>query len=159
MAGDLRAAPVTPALISQLAAEIRECDRVELAAAHFSPPEEIIRQSVNLSTISCAALTPDDELVALFGVAPPTLVGDKGAMWMLATDRLYKYPVGATKLARRFVEYSLRLYPHLENWVYEGNTASIEWLRVLGFTVEKAAPHGPKGNMFHRFHMRLYNDV
>jgi hypothetical protein len=146
-------------MIRELAEELRDCDREELEAANFSPVEEIIRQSVNLSTCSCAATTPDGKLVALFGVAPPTLVGDKGAMWMLATDRLYKYPVGATKLARRFVEYSLRLYPQLENWVFEGNTHSVAWLKVLGFTVEKAAPHGPKGEMFHRFHMRLYNDV
>jgi len=146
-------------MIRELAEELRDCDREELEAANFSPVEEIIRQSVNLSTCSCAATTPDGKLVALFGVAPPTLVGETAAIWMLATNRLYKHGLSATKIARRFIKYSLKVYPHLENWVYEGNTASIEWLRVLGFTVEKAAPHGAKGNMFHRFHMRLYNDV
>ncbi|WP_374312426.1 phage protein Gp13 family protein [Dongia sp.] len=136
-----------------MAANLRAADRAELIAVQgYDDALGAISLSVLRSTETWVG---EDEsgVVCMFGVGPITLLTGTGRPWMLATDRLDRWPVALNKLVGGYLRRMLDQYPHLENWVDSRNTRHVQWLRRLGFTLHPAQPAGPFGVPFHRFEM------
>lgn len=150
--GDVWFRSPTPADIDELDANLRQADRDELMAA-FGQTRGIIADGLAASTHSFAAVR-DGKLVCLWGFAPLNLLAGEGMPWMLGTDETFRIARTLTRTARLSCAHVAPIYPRLFNYVDARNTASIRWLRHVGFTVGEAVPYGLAQLPFHLFEMR-----
>jgi hypothetical protein len=139
--------------LAHIAANLRISDADELLAVHGPrlDIERCLNHAFDVSDEAHVALTGYGEPMAVFGVAPVSLLGGQGCPWMLGTDTLDLYGRAIVTLSRQHVaRWSLR-YSELFNYVDARNLRSIAWLRRTGFTIGPAAPWGVQGLPFHRF--------
>lgn len=136
-----------------LAQHLRTTDLAELAATHGAELDVLrcLRTAVSASEQAWVAVTVWGEPVAVFGIAPVSLLGGIGCPWMLGTDAVDGYAREVVTLSRRHVAQWSRRYPLLFNYVDARNLRSIQWLRRTGFVIGQAEPYGLHGEPFHRF--------
>jgi hypothetical protein len=124
---------------------IREQDELEVRLSHGMSGLEAVLDSYIESDICMAIEGDNGQPVGITGVC-----GDR--IWLLGT-----YALTATKNHRRelciygreWVDYCLEeTGGPIGNHVYSKNTASIRWLKFLGFTVEHPEPYGPSAALF-----------
>ncbi len=139
--------------LEELAANMRADDVREIWATGFTDVRQALRISTTLST-HMATVVHGDRVLCVFGVAPVSLAGRVGSPWLLGTPLLLQNLRALVPRVQPYIHTMLRAYPTLENHVHAHNTASVMWLRRAGFTLHPAAPHGPRGEHFHRFEMR-----
>lgn len=120
--------------IAVLAAGMRQADREEVLASSGHGPEESLAYSLQVSTVAWTGLI-SDEPVCMFGVAPISVLSGRGAVWMLGTDGIERWPRTFLRRCHPCVETMLAVYPTLENYVADGNALSKAWLEWLGFTL------------------------
>jgi hypothetical protein len=137
----------------RLEAGLRSADRAEVAAAHGDRIAQVIRHSIAV-TPDCIVSEADGELLCIWGTAPVSLLSDEGIPWLLGTNRIYRHSGLLTKTAKGYFQHALTIYSRLENYVDARNTASIRWLKRLGFALDEPRPYGVAGLPFHRFEMR-----
>jgi len=109
-----------------------------------------------------AAEEEDGEVIALFGVAGASLLGEHGPVgspWLLGSDKLDRHAKTLVRAGKKYVGLIHEKYPYLANYVDKRNTISKRWLRRLGFTIHPPIPRGPMGMMFHRFDKLQAQDV
>jgi len=145
--------PAAAADAAALAAAMREADRQEVAATSGPDILAAVVRSMAV-TPDCMAAERGSALVALFGVAPISLLEGIGSPWMLGTTALERIPGALTRSVRHYLVGMLRAYPILVNHVDARNTASVRWLWRLGFAIYAPEPFGVLGLPFHRFEMR-----
>lgn len=129
----------------EIGLNIREQDEIEVRLSHGVSGLEAVLDSY-IESDTCMAIEGDNGLpVGITGVC-----GDR--IWLLGT-----YALTASKNHRRelclygreWVDYCLeQTGGPIGNHVYSKNTASIRWLKFLGFTVEHPEPHGPSAALF-----------
>lgn len=144
--------PVESGDVGYIAAHLREADRQEIAATRpNADPADVIANAVLRSSHTWVAANGSP--IAIFGVAPVSLLGSIGSPWLLATDEAFKHPRTLVVAGRRYISTMRALYSKLFNYVDARNDKSIRWLRRIGFTVLPAVPYGVEGELFHRFEM------
>lgn len=138
--------------IGFLAQHLRQADRSEVLASVGDqvPISDVLAYSV-LTASRCWVAATAHEPVAVFGVTPLTSCECCGSPWLLGTERLRHYSQGLVREGRRYVAEMLRDYSRLLNYVDARNTASVRWLKHLGFTLHDTVPRGPWGVPFHPF--------
>lgn len=142
--------------IDKMKNKLREADVKEIWASHHRTPEEALKICVEDTMFS---LTVQNGVpICMFGFNATEVLGQRATVWMLATNDLEKIQKRFLRNCRRFVEIMLEFYPYLENWVHTDNKKSIQWLKFLGATVEKAQPYGVEGELFHHFYF-LRKDI
>lgn len=145
-------APATPADVEHVALNLRAADRDECEAlGHYGP--DSVRIAVKHAFETDAGRI-DGETICLFGLGLPLIFGHIARPWMLGTDGIEDHPIIFLKHSRGVISRWFERYPVLENWIDARNHVSIAWLKWLSFTIDEAAPYGPKGLPFHRFSMR-----
>src|SRR5690606_1591697 len=85
--------------------------------------------------------------------ARPSLLGDCGLPWLLASDRLLAHQRAFLRRCPGYLARMRRGHALLHNWVDERNAVSRRWLAWLGFRFDPPAPHGLLGLPFRRFWM------
>lgn len=145
----------TPEHIQYIAEHMREVDRQEVFAmrGEDSDLHYVLTNAVKRSSWCACGLADDGTPVSLVGVAPVSLIGGIGAPWMLATDRAHEFRGALIRIGQEYIQAMTAQYPELINYVDARNTASIRWLKRLGFTIHEAAPMGQQGLPFHKFTM------
>lgn len=138
----------------RLLGQLRDADRRECLAYGLDDYEEGIRSSVTSSVLCWSAFDAAGNLLAVFGVAPVSVMTGVGCPWMLGTDRLGRHSRDLMRICPGYIGRMLGLFPHLTNHVHAGNTTSVRWLKRLGFRLHKPAPYGLLGEPFHRFDLR-----
>lgn len=138
--------------IEYVAARMREADRVEVMAACGHSPMEALQEAVSKSQVGSTVLI-DGEPVAIMGLAKGTVLTTVGAPWMLGTDVLFRHPRKMLEWGRTVVAAMLEDVDALVNYVHADNTASIRWLKRLGFSFGKHVAIGVNGEKFARFWM------
>lgn len=149
----MRVRDVRVADLALLATHLRDDDRRELAAARGegTPVAGLIVRAVHQSSHCWTAANDDDDAIAVFGVAPISMLGGLGSPWLLATDEAFRHPRALVTEGRRYLAIMRTLYPRMVNHVDARNLRSIRWLKRLGFTVHPATPYGLAGEPFHKF--------
>lgn len=150
MASPFYLRPAHPDDAVYLAPSLRDSDRQEVAATHVNV-EHAVRFAIQFSPICDIA-----ELNGLPAVVLGCGERDGGAVgvpWLLATNAVRPLPGALTKLGQAYVKRFLARWPTLMNHVDARNTASIEWLRFLGFEIREPIPFGLRGEPFHPFVM------
>lgn len=139
-ATDLHAIALAPRLRVVDSLEIREPD----------DPLGIIRRSLDQSTHSWAWLV-DGVPICMWGVAPKSLLGGAGWVWFVAAHEITECDLRTFLLgSRRMVDVLLAIYPTLEGYVDTRFTASVRWIRKMGFTLGVMCKH-PTGVPFRHF--------
>lgn len=146
---------IVPAEIEHIQAllpHVRQADIDEFHAASLSTPEQVLVQGIRVSTRSWSAIF-DDRVVAIFGIAPLSMLGGDGVPWLVGSDLLEKNQKAFLRRCRPVVAEMLDIYPHLVNYVDARNVAAKAWLHWLGFTLDEPKPAGALNYLFHRFTM------
>jgi len=138
--------------VAPIAARMRHADREEAWAAARLEPEAALRLSLAASPLAWTGRV-DGRPECMFGV------GAGGIPWLLGSDAVERYATGFLRRNRPYVTRMLETFGHLSNWVDARNTASIRWLRWLGFTIEAPRPFGPSNLPFHPFWMTRIGDA
>ena len=86
---------------------------------------------------------PDGKTAGLAGV------GDDGAIWMLCTPEIERYPITFAREAKRYVD--SREEPLLWNIVDCRNTVHLKLLKFLGFKFLRKFEYGPNNLHFIEF--------
>lgn len=141
--------------VDHVAANLRAADLAELRALHGDEVDvrRVLYRAVHSSTLARVGHAPDGGIVSVIGVAPVSLLGGIGTPWMLATEQVFDFPLAFVREGRKITEQMLAIYPSLINYVDARNTASIRWLKHLGYKVHEAEPYGPQKTPFRRFEM------
>lgn len=149
----LRLVEPTEADLRAIGHNLRAADRQELQALSDAEVDwaECLCTAVSFSEVAYVALTPDGTPVAVFGLAPVSLLGGQACPWMLGTPELQRYGRDVVLLGKRFAREWGHKYDQLYNYVDARNTRAIAWLRHSGYTVFSPEPRGVHGEPFHRF--------
>lgn len=132
-----------------IADTMRQGDREELAAGGWSP--EHLHDFAGRAEI-CVVAEVGGVPCAVFGVTRTgSLLTPKNSPWMLGGTELHKHTKLLLSESKKIVYTIVEEYREVENWVYAESSASIRWLKWLGFTVEDPVPLGPEGQEFCRF--------
>lgn len=136
------------------APRLREADVDELTASSGPDIRGTLRRSI-IRSPHAAFVAESENLgpIALFGFGS-SLMGDKIVPWCVGTDGLLRRAKALTKYGRAYSQRSLDAAPLLENWVDVRNTASIRWLKAIGYEFDDPAPRGVEGLPFMRFWMK-----
>lgn len=139
--------------VLHIARNLRRADAQELVATHGIEVDfpAILRTAVLASEEVHLVRSLTGEPIAVFGVAPVSLLGGRGCPWMLGTDGLLRHSRELVRETRGVVDaWGLR-YDQLFNFVDARNVRAIAWLKHLGFSVFAPVPYGAQGLPFHRF--------
>ena len=74
----------------------------------------------------------DDELVAVWGLIPPTLISNQAYLWMHATDAVRDHTFLFVRHSQRMVERMLEHYDSIVGHCVISAKDSIRWVRWLG---------------------------
>lgn len=144
--------PATPEDAVALAPRLRASDLDELARVSDRPIIDRLLDGIRLSDESWSCLK-DDEVIGIIGVGRN---GALGTVWMLCAPEVEQHPRLMLEHPRAWLASIESRYSTLCNAVSEHNTATIEWLQRLGFTVGDACPgYGKPGEVFRIFYRRL----
>jgi len=144
--------PPWPPMVTYVAKHMRPADVAECLAT-YGPcidPGNMLQVSVRNSTRAWGVRTPGGTPLAIFGVAPYALLGGAGVAWMIGTPAVDDLKRQLLVVGREYVDRMLTMFDELTNFVSVEHTASLNWLRHLGFTIEPAAPYGAGRQMFHQ---------
>lgn len=143
--------PLQAGDIAHIAEHLRAADRDELRAAKGEGVDFHDALGMSVLRSSHVWIAADAEPVAVFGVAPVSILEGIGSPWFLSTPAAYKHPRALVVEGKRYLARMREVYPNLVNYVDERNEQSIRWLKRIGFTVHPAEPYGVAGRPFHRF--------
>lgn len=139
--------------IEPVANAMRQVDRNEIWASHRHAPLEALTIAF-YSSVLCYTLEQNGNPIVIFGVVPESFLGNRGSVWLLATDDFEKIHKILMKYSKQFIDYMLRHYPDLANHVDARNRVTLNWLKWCGAEIEEAQPFGVDKIPFHRFQFR-----
>lgn len=144
----------TEQLIKTIAQDMRKSDAVEAMASHGYTPVQALMHCFKHSDYSTIIATGDMPLT-MFGLSILNITTGTGCPWMLSSNQVFNHLEDLLIKVTIVISEMISICPHLVNHVHCENKTSINWLKSLGFTIEKPAPYGVKGKMFHRFYMEV----
>ena len=125
-----------------MASNLRSDDLREVTEGHGLDPS-ILLTKVAQEGSAVYFTVPDGETAGLAGV------GKDGAIWMLCTPAIHRYPITFAREAKRYVD--SRDEPLLWNIVDCRNTVHLKLLKFLGFKFLRKVTHGPNNLQFIEF--------
>lgn len=135
-------------------------EAVDLISTEYLPmlavmDQETIHRSIRNSTRIWAGLVGPD-LVAMWGLIPPTLMSDTAYLWLITTAHLRQHQFVFIRHSQRAVEAMLAEYPEIVGHTLIENRRAQQWLRWLGakfgdpinntvypFTISRHSPWQP----------------
>jgi hypothetical protein len=158
--GGLTVRLADPADAIDLAPRLRPWDLVECLAGGIEPATALMTPFANEHGPWTYAFEQDGRLIGIGGVTPIPLLfdpadieaGHGGAIWFLGSEEIDHAGLGFMVLSRAWVRRALAEFPILVNMVPERCTATIRWLKWLGFDTEPAIVH-LRGIRFVQFRM------
>lgn len=134
--------PITLEAAYQVASNLRPDDAREVIEGHGHIP------TIHIPIVSqrgfCVYFTmPSGKTAGIAGVT------DEGAIWMLCTPEIHKYPITFAREAKRFVD--SRPEPKLWNIADKRNTVHLKLLKFLGFKFLREITYGPNNLTFIEF--------
>lgn len=139
--------------VHYVAANMRQADIDEIWAQSMARPLKGLQFGVKMSTSCWTIMRDENEPVSIFGVGAISMIGGRGAPWLLSTDNVLKLSIPFLKGCKDYVNLMLDQFPKLENMIDARNKVSIRWLKWMGFDILDAKPSGPFQVPFHTFKM------
>jgi hypothetical protein len=123
--------------VGPIAANMRALDRLECEALGRSPKDALrngLRCSLSAITVIEGGQTP----IAMLGVVPTAVLGGRGTVWMLGTERVFQNGRALLQLGPLVLADWLDQFGRLENIISADNDRAIRLLRKWGFTIGEA---------------------
>ena len=130
----IRIVPASPAHVGRIATRMRAEDRRE-CMAKGRDPKTALRLGLRASVWAVTAMA-DGSPIAMFGVAPVSVVADRGNPWFLGTDAVLRYGREFLLHGPAVVERMQQSFTRLDNSVSISNGPAIRMLERWGFTLE-----------------------
>lgn len=140
-----------PIDVYHISNNMRKSDRDEIWASNKITGLQALDFGMKYSSI-CFSAERNGNPMAMFGVVPFPEHGEIASVWMLGTDDLDKSWLTLGKKSKKIVNYFLRFYPVLFNYVDVRNEKTIAWLEWLGAEFDAPKPHGALGLNFRYFY-------
>jgi hypothetical protein len=99
--------------------------------------EEIIKASVARSSDTWAGLV-DEEVACVWGLIPPSILGDKAYLWLITTDLVDEHPFCFVRHSQLVIKDLLKEYPIIYGHVIPDNARGMRWLQWLGARITKS---------------------
>ena len=125
----------TPSHAFELAFDLRQEDKYEVALAGHTPLDALIspfrfsRKGVNTYTVLDSGIP-----VAMFGVVSTPYNVKHGSVWFLSSNKLDKNIRYFTKRTKKWVDYFLADYEYVYNFITLEQKKNIRWLKWQGFS-------------------------
>lgn len=116
--------------IEIIAADMRKEDIRELQKCGHSP-KEALKHSVSISEI-CLTAYYKNKPICIFGVVPESLMGQRGIVWLLGSNRINQCKKAYFKACKHCLFWLLKKYPVLWNLTDPEYTKCHKWLKSLG---------------------------
>lgn len=130
---------------------MRKADRDEVFASSGKSPRDALKYSLAKSSVAWTGLINGRPEV-MFGVGDINVLAGVGAPWLLGTDVIEDHAPAFLRGSVKWKNQLLLRYSTLRNFVDARNTASLRWLKWLGFTIFD--PVEMRGHSFHLFELR-----
>lgn len=141
----------TLADVEYLSKNLRERD-VEEILAQGATPLHALTLGFNNSKPCYTLVSPAGEVAGMMGVSDSPYPG-LGAIWMLGSRNLERYPMTLVRQSKLIIDQMLSEthYDGFFNYAYSKNTLHIDWLRWLGFTLLRTVQMPPFNRDFIEF--------
>ena len=139
--------------IRSLKGKLREDDCLEIKRRWGENPHQVLIHSYRESIKAYVGLI-DGEIASVWGVAEQCLLSDNYAIWLFSTPIIEKAPARVAILTMKKLKELLKTYTYLENIVDAEYELCINWLKWLGFTIEKPKAIGVNGAKFRHFYIK-----
>ena len=137
--------------ILKVAARLRYEDCIEVLCQGYTDPEQAITESFRASTIRFT-LEKDGEPIAMFGLVPDSILGDKASIWLLGTDDIATVKKSFCEFSRKVIKYFVGQYPVLFAQVDGRYAKTHRWLEWLG--AKKGSEYQLNGAVFNDFYFK-----
>lgn len=117
--------------IAAIKDKLRREDEEEVIASGYPSAEAALAQSFERSALRFTAEIKGVP-VAMFGLAPESLVGEKAVVWLLGCPEMAKVKKSFVKLSRVIIKEMFQRYPVLFNLVDARYGSTIRWLESCG---------------------------
>lgn len=148
MTDPVKLVPASPGHIGRIANRMREVDKAECAARGHAPKQSL-RLGFRASLWAVTAFV-DGEPHAMFGVAPVSVIADRGCPWFLGSDAVLSHGRDLLTIGPVVIERMHRSFARLENSVSIENEKAIRLLGRWGFTFSDDV-HEVGGVLFRKF--------
>lgn len=145
--------PATEGHAIRMAPWMRAEDAAEIEASHGHAPLEGLMSCLKQSSIARTAMF-EEEVAAMFGVAPVNMMTGHGSMWLLSSQVVEEVPLLFLRRSREEVRKLLEVWPLLTNYVDARYTKALRWVEWLGFQIGDPVPFGVAGLPFHPISIR-----
>lgn len=137
--------------VYELSKNLRQKDKEELVAMGYRP-RTAVYYSFKHAVYRKTAFV-DGRIAAMWGVCGCPL-GIVGQPYLLTTKK-FERPgaLEITRLYKKEVSVMHQIFPVLENYVDYNYDDALRLLRLVGFTIHRPQPLGPRNNMFCRYTM------
>jgi hypothetical protein len=122
--------------IPEVAANMRHDDTIEVIAQSYASPREALEKSYEYSTVRFT-LEKDGKAIAMFGLCPDTILGDKAGIWLLGTSEIATVKKSFCRFSLKVIKYFLSQYPILTAQVDSRYEKAHRWLKWMGATKGK----------------------
>jgi len=144
--------PSEEAHIPYVANNMREADRMEIAATGTYDPHVALQTGYENSKPNGYTLVVDDLPVCMFGVGPMSENPEWGQIWLLGTDDITdNCSFHFLRWSKRFLPTLMEPYEMVCNIVDARNTVHIKWIKWLGFKFLRPITFGPEKRTFWEF--------
>ena len=138
--------------ISPIAKNMREADKMEIAATGTPDPYQALWMGHRQSEPTAYTVMADGKPISMFGVGPIEGSPKLGTIWLLGTDDITnKCPFHFLRTSKRFLPTLLEPYHMVCNIVDSRNTVHIRWMKWLGFKFIRPIMFGPENRLFWEF--------
>lgn len=139
-------------LIEAIAADMRQADIDEIWASNHHTPIEALMIGWELSD-RAVIVTVNNEPCVMIGLVIRDILSGNGIPWLLGTENALKYKRHFLIQVPAIINEMLNICPVLFNYVHVKNKISINWLKRIGFILDKPLPYGCDNELFHKFHI------
>ncbi len=135
--------PATAEHCRLIAPHLRKMDVDEIWSMCAMKPLDALLYSVQDSKEALTVMMPDSDIpVMMFGLgAAANILDPKRSVWLLGTDQIKRIRRDFILQSGQYLE-TLAAGETVYNYVLQGNSASLRWLKMLGFTIMPAEPFG-----------------
>lgn len=117
--------------IDEISPRLRYEDSIEVVAQGHDSPRKAIEASFSASTVRFT-LEKDGFAIAMFGLIPDTIIGNKAAVWLLGTDAISTVKKTFCSCSKKVIKYFTNQYPILFAQVDGRYAKTHRWLEWLG---------------------------
>ena len=116
--------------IDELKDNLRDQDKAEMEFMGVESIENALLFGFETPESECYTVVFKGKVAAMFGVAPVE-TDETATIWMLSTNEVRKFPKRFLKIAKEYVQESMKKYETLWNYIHPSNTLSLKLLEIL----------------------------